>query len=223
MGSMDGAAYMARWRERIAAMERSGKYEIRWKPNGGSQPGDPEDIEHELVSEPGMSVVRIPDDFRSFYIAANGFYLYWVSEVKADTDMKSIARGQALIAHLSQLYEPVDRLERGEPGPIPYNSLYEDYRVLDYIAGEDQVVLRFCRERQDPDFYYYVQGTQTYHRLSLDFASYMDLLVESRGLRRWQQFFIADPQARIAPDWAEWFHANLARLFPDADASRFRR
>ncbi len=219
---MDGAAYMATWRERIAAMEQSGEFEIRFEPDPGMWHEDPEDIEEELIAEPGMGVVRIPDDMRSFYLAANGFYLYWVSDTDAATDMKATAQGYAHLAHLAHLYEPVDRLAK-EPGPIPYSSLYEDYRVFDWIGSGNVVALRFYRDRQDPEFYYHVQKTDAYHLMTLDFAGYMDLLLESRGLLFWQEFFITDPDARIAPDWAEWFHANLARLFPDADASRFQR
>jgi len=219
---IDGMAYMAMWRERAASMERSGEFEIRFESDPGIWDEDPANIEEELASEPGMGEVHILDDMLSFYRVVNGFYLRWISDIEADTDMKAVARGYAHIEHLSYLYEPAERRER-EKRDIPYSSLYEDYRVFDWIGSGNVVALRFYRDCQEPEFYYHVQKTDAYHLMTLDFSGYMDLLLESRGLLFWQEFFIADPQARIAPDWAEWFHANLARLFPDADASRFRR
>ncbi len=212
---------MAIWQERVAAMKHSGEFDIRFKPDPGIWDEDPANIEEELASEPGMGEVHILDDMRDFYRAANGFYLYWVGEGDADTDSKAAARGHAWLEHLSYLYEPAERRER-EKRFIPYSSLYEDYRAFDRIDGEHQVDLRFYRDRQEPEFYY-TKDKRTYHLLSLDFATYMDLLLEARGLMHWQRFFIVAPDARITPDWAEWFHANLRRLFPDADASRFRR
>ncbi len=203
-------------------MDRSGLFTVRFTPDPAVWPEDPEDIERELASEPGMGKVHILDEIRGFYQVANGFSLYWVDETNADTDRKAVASGLAYLKHLSYLYEPAERQER-ERRAIPYSSLYEDYRTFDGIDGEHQVVLRFYRDRQEPEFYYHVQKTDAYHLMTLDFAGYMDLLLESRGLLFWQEFFVADPDARIAPDWADWFHSNLARLFPDADASRFRR
>ncbi len=152
---------------------------------------------------------------RPFYQVANGFDLTWVyHETSSFTDTTPI--GQSLLAGLSTLYAPIDE----DDHDLPYD---EGYRLFDRIDMEEEVVLKFQRSVDEPEFYLHHVPSDTYHLLALDFPTYMDLLLQTRALYPWQQFFVTTPGFRIDEARERSFFDNLERLFPDADASRFRR
>lgn len=80
-----------------------------------------------------------------------------------------------------------------------------------------------------PDFapgygLYYHDPNHSSYRLDLDFASYFDCLLETRGFYGWQ-FLVSDvdfDQNPVAKQRARAFHEVMPRLFPDTDFSRYR-
>jgi len=232
---MDWAGYVATLRMRVEEMDIARRYSIKFDLYKGTPAEDFMTIEEDLHAELGLEHVHILDELRGFYVVTRGFDLQWMSLVEGAARWQRVRRGdkvvnvsygrpsgRASIANLSQLYTPLDREDAGERN-VPYSSIFEDYRTLDSLSGGDRVAVRFFPDRQDPALFYHRHDTDSYHPLALGFTTYMELLLEARALKGWQQFFIADPAYEVEPAWMEWFHANLARLFPDADASRFRR
>jgi len=61
-----------------------------------------------------------------------------------------------------------------------------------------------------------------YHKMSIGFIEYMNLLLECRGLYMWQDFFLQDECFPFDRELANQFVADLELLFPDADSSKFR-
>jgi len=216
-------------------MQLSGRYHIQFEFHGDPPLEDFETIEEDLHAEPGLEDVHIQGELRDFYRVIHSFDLWWTSTVEGAARWQRVQRGDefvnvtygqpsgyAAIALLAQLYTPLDRRDAGERD-VPYSSLFTDYRTLDHLDDEDRVAVRFFPDRQEPALFYHRHDTDSYHPLALGFTAYMELLLEARALKGWQQFFIADPSYEVELAWMEWFHANLRRLFPDADASRFRR
>ncbi len=229
---MDWAAYITRLQEWVEELQRSEDYSADFELYPGMLPEEIDDIEGYLRGEPGLEDVRIDADLRAFYQAASRYSLKWHSELEEEDPWRvrrdgggSVYYGQpggyVHIMLLSELYTPVERHQAGERD-IPFSSLYEDYRTFDHLAG-DRVCTRFSRSRQEPALFYYNSDTKGYYPLTLGFAAYMETLLEARALRGWQQFFIADPEYLLEPEWIEWFYENLARFAPDADPARFQR
>lgn len=223
---MDWTTYISTLRSRIAGMQRSGAYEVRFEKWPGLTAAIIDDIDECMSEEEGMGQIHVLNDMRAFYSITNGLYLYWVflgddPVAPPHHPMASATpMGHADLVFLPLIYEPP--VIAGQPD-IPYSNLYDDYRLFDRADGQNHVYLRFNRDKRDPDFYYKIRETGAYHLLALDFTRYMELFLECRGLIRWQEFFIADPAYRVDPLWETWFHVNLATLFPDTDPSRFRR
>jgi len=231
---LDWVGYIATLQKRVEEMQHSDDYSCRSTLNPGMLPSDIEEIEGYLRAEPSMENVRVSDDLRAFYEVTSSFYFRWYFEGERANPWRLVRRGDGYvnvsygapggythIALLSEIYTPVERYEAGERD-LPFASLYEDYRTLDSIAG-DRVCLRFYKDREDPSLFYYRKDSTSYHPLSLNFTSYMETLLEVRALRGWQQFFIEDPTYPIEPEWVEWFHESLERLFPAVDVARFQR
>lgn len=232
---MDWAGYVATLEARVEALRLSRRYHVLFDLYSGMHPDTPWQLEYDLHTAPGQEHIRISDELRTFYLATDGFDLSWSLLTEGARRWQRVRQGDqevtvsygppagvAQIAGLPEMYVP---LIDGGPGGrnLPDTALYEGYRTLDSLSAEDRVAVRFFPDRQEPVLFYHRHDTDRYHPLSLDFTAYMELLLEARALKGWQQFFIADPAYEVEPAWMEWFHANLARLFPDADASRFQR
>jgi len=72
---------------------------------------------------------------------------------------------------------------------------------------------------------YFHDPNGTSYRLDVDFPTYFDYLLKSRGFHGWQYLisdvdFEKDP---VAKERAETFHRVMPRLFPDTDFSEFRK
>ncbi len=232
---MDWVGYVATLEARVEGMRLNRRYHVLFDLYGGTHPDTPWQVEHDLHTAPDQEHVRIPNELRAFYLTTMGFDLSWSLMTEGALRWQRVRRGDqevivsygapsgtAHIGMLARLYIPL--LDEG-PGrhAIPDTALYASYRTLDSLSNGDRVTVRFYPDRQEPVLFYHRHDTDRYHPLALDFAAYMELLLEARALKGWQQFFIADPSYEVEAAWMEWFHANLTRLFPDADASRFQR
>lgn len=82
------------------------------------------------------------------------------------------------------------------------------YKLFDWADSRDHVSLRFARGRAEPELYFFERSSGAYYLLALDIPSYLELLLEARGLTWWQQFFVADPSFRMDPVKADIFQRN---------------
>ncbi len=221
---MDYAWFVATLKERLAPLARSDRFEFQSTIYQGMPLALIDAFETAIAGEDGMAGFHVPEDLKRFYTAANGLYVHWVDREPDEwlrrSDGASVTyqpAGLATISFLSQLYA------LDESGESRSRAIYDRYTLFDRADGWDQVALRFDHDRPDPEFYLYERDTARYHPLSLNIVTYMEVLLETRALAGWQEFFIADPSYQIEPVKAEWFRSTLHRFFPDADTSHFQR
>ncbi len=198
-------------------MLRTPPYEVlrwRWYPDVS---GDRlRELEEYVAQRQGIPGFRIPPSMRALYALVGGWELSWVYQVPSGQP----PFGHSILVHPLDLFSPAD--DHGPYGGednMPYDA---NYRLLDRITAEDEVMLQFRRGVDEPAFYYHEAPSDTYHPLDLDVPTYIDLLLQCRALYPWQQFFIATPGFRVDDKTARAFFDSLARLFPDADPARFR-
>jgi len=216
MNSADDG-YIAVLHRQIEAMRQCGQFDLWVEMNPGAEDDRVAELENDIQGEAGMEGFHVLGAMRTIFQSANGFLFYWAS--RTDVDGPGIAKGYSAISGLARIYWPPDG------SSLPYDSLYERYTIFDRTDPQQQshVALRFSRDREEPEFYYYTQQSDTYWRLALDFADYMDLLLQTRAMVGWQEFFVAGDAPPLDRDGAERFIRRLGRLFPDADLARFRR
>ena len=102
-------------------------------------------------------------------------------------------------------------------------KLYGEYRIFDRITmqNDNHVAVKFSFDREAPNFYYYSFETKSYYRMSIVFDEYLELLLQTRGLRPWQEFFIDDSNFQLDLARAEQFIKDLELLFPEVDKTIF--
>jgi hypothetical protein len=164
------------------------------------------------IIEQGLPGFEIWPGFLEFYSALDGFKLQWQYLGGGSVSTKT---GSAQVAILPAIYLPED---------APQDSvkrMYSEPRILDLVGPDDHVALRLRPGSQAPDLLYFADLTRRYHQLSLDFESYLDLLLEARAMYRWQHFFVADQDFSVSKVQASEFRASLKFLFPDANADKF--
>jgi len=213
---IDYTVYSDTIRAHIEAMRHTPPYQvINWRPFKPMRETSIQQMEKYIEEHQGIPNFHILPAMRPFYQAIGGWELTWVYHEPSPI-VRTTPIGQSFLSGPSTLYAPVDEAEHD----LPYD---EGYRVFDRIAAEEMVVLKFQRGVDEPEFYLHHVPSDTYHPLALDFPTYMDLLLQTRALYPWQQFFVTTPDFRIDKEIERAFFVDLARLFPDADASRFRR
>jgi len=212
---MDYKAYVAAFRDQVDAMRRSGQYYIpTFEMYGPMRDKSIEEMEEYVAEQEGVSAFRVPERIRSLYRATSGFELSWALQEGAIAGRKPV--GTTNIMGLPELYAPLDEAEK----PIHYD---DGYRTFDRMGDDEQVVLKFHRDVDEPEFYYHLPELKAYYQLALDFPTYLDLLLQTKGLYPWQHFFIDDPIFRHDEQSERAFFETLPRLFPDADVARFQR
>jgi len=216
---VDAIDYTSRvrdFRAHIEAVRHTPPYDVlKWQIFPPLRDESIRQMEQYITERQGIPGFRVLPAMRSFYHAAASWELSWIYNAASPIGGRT-PFGQSILSGLSKLYAPVDWAERD----VPYD---EGYRVFDWIIPDEEVVLKFQRGVDEPTFYLHHVPSDTYHPLALDFPTYMDLLLQTRALYPWQQFFVTTPGFRIDEASERSFFDNLARLFPDADASRFRR
>jgi len=212
----DYTAYVKTLSASVEEMRQTPPFEVlKWRASPPMKESSIVDMETYISQHQGLPGFHVLPAMRPFYRVANGFRLNWVYW-KPSPVTNNPPNGKAALPVLSALYAPVDEEERD----LAYD---EGYRVFDSINASEEVVLKFQRGVDEPAFFFHHIPSDSYHPLALDFPTYMDLLLQTRALYPWQHFFITSPGSRIDDRTREGFFDDLARLFPDADASRFRR
>lgn len=221
---MDYAWFVATLKDHLAPLANSDRFEFQSTIYQGMPLSSIDALETAIVGEDDMAGFHIPEDMKRFYEAANGLYVHWVDREPDEwlrrSDGASVTyqpAGLATISSLPQIYA------LDEPGESRARAIYDRYKLFDRADGWDQVALRFDHDHPEPEFYLHERDTARYQLLSLDIGTYMEVLLETRALAGWQEFFIADPSYQIEPAKAEWFRNTLHRFFPDVDVSPFHR
>jgi len=216
METGDYTTYVETLRAHVEHIRHTPPFEIlNWRPFKLMREASIQQMEEYIAEHQNIPGFHVLPAMRPFYHVIGGWELSWVyrepSPLTGDPPS-----GQSFLSGPSTLYAPVDWAERD----VPYD---EGYRLFDWIDTTEEVVLKFQRGVDEPAFYLHHVPSDTYHPLALDFPTYMDLLLQTRALYPWQQFFVTTPGFRINEASERSFFDNLARLFPDADASRFHR
>lgn len=211
---MNFEQYVSNLKSKIEKMEASQEYELKYEIYPPAIAEDLQEMEDEILAEEGMEGFQIWHPLRQFYQVANGFKLSW--QYLGNPEKNRITAGTARIALIYAIYDPED--EMGQP----FNLLYRNYRLFDWIGVESHVSLKFYPGKPEPELYYYTKDTDSYHLMSVNFIEYMDLLLQTMGLYPWQEFFIADNEFTLEKNKADKFIADLEILFPDADIAKFR-
>ncbi len=213
---MDYERYIARLGTRLAPMAGSEEYEFQATLYPGIAPPAIAALETAIRAEDGLTQFQIPDEMKRFYTAANGVYIHWVHRGDRLRDQYP-SGGHAHIPYLPQLFETTEDGEQRE------QAIFDRLHVFDTARGDNQVSVRFRRDQLEPEFYYFDPDSGRTYPLDLDLPSYLERLLETRGLGWWQEFFIADPSFRVDSEKEEWFHLALQHFCPDVDLARYAR
>ncbi len=214
MNTNDYAARIQVFRAHIEVMRHTPPFEvINWRVFKPMREASILQMEEYVAQHQDSPNFHVLPTMRPFYHVTTGWELTWVYwEPSPITN--NPPNGQSLLSGPGELYAPVDWAEQD----IPYD---EGYRVFDALSANEEVVLKFHRGIDEPEFHLHHMPSDSYHPLALDFPTYMDLLLQTRGLSPWQHFFVTSPNFRIDDRTREGFLDNLRRLFPEADTSRF--
>ncbi len=210
---MDFKKYLKDLKSKVAAIEGSPRFKSQSEFFDPIVPGNIDEMESEIAGEEGMKGFALSKPIKEFYRAADGFKFAW--QYKGHADKSRVTTGLATISTLYEIYDPDSEMGK------PHGHLYEKYRLFDWTGKDEQVYMKFTKGSNEPAFFYFTRKTKSYHPLSLDFVTYMELLSEARGLYPWQKFFVADKKARMDEKSAERFISDLQLLFPDAEPGRF--
>ncbi len=210
---MDFKKYLKDLKSKIAAIEASPEFKSQSEFFDHIVHKNINEMESEIASEEGMEGFALSKSIKDFYRVADGFKFAW--QYKGHADKSRITTGLATISTLYEIYDPNE--EMGQP----HSQLYERYRLFDWTGKDEQVYMKFTKGSNEPALFYFTRKTKSYHPMSLDFVTYMELLSEARGLYPWQKFFVTEKGVRLDKKGAEKFISDLRLLFPDAEPGRF--
>jgi len=192
-----------------------------------------EDTEGFISSEyEGMENFKVWESFKDFYQQAAGWINFgWVYLGQHSNPFQNPSGGSNIYT-LVNVYDP-DEIYIPEENRSIYITieerlsqpfkLYNEYKIFDRIAIENEthVAVKFLRNQEAPIFYYYILETKSYYRMSIGFDEYLELLLQTRGLSPWQEFFIDDINFRLDRACGEQFLKDLELLFPEIDRTIF--
>ena len=179
----------------------------------------------------GMEDFKVWEPFKEFYQHASWINFGWIYLGQHSNSFQNPCGASNIYSVLS-VYDPFDVYIPQENRTIyvPQNQrlnqpfkLYNEYRVFDRIAIENEthIAVKFLRKQELPIFYYYIFKTKSYYKMSIGFDEYLELLLQTRGLGPWQEFFIDDSNFRLDLARAEQFLEDLELLFPEVDRTIF--
>ncbi|MCM1565345.1 MAG: hypothetical protein NC238_05250 [Dehalobacter sp.] len=129
----------------------------------------------------------------------------WLYEGPKPVTVKS---GSAQIAMVQEIYLP-EHLSAAR-----VKVFHEQRRVIDRISPNYQVAVVFHKDFEKPALRYFSDATGDYHRLTLDFQGYLEMLLEARATFRWQEFFVDDPPYPLSNEDAQAFRLSLTSIIP---------
>ena len=198
----------------MARLESDSNFQCRTELRRPLTRNQIQSLEDDVASQPNMKGFQLDGAVREFYGVSNGFKLMWQHLHPLREGL--ILTGSGKIATLTQLHDPEENIGR------PF-ALYGEYRRLDELGTDYHVAMRFAREGDAPDLFYFDGEAGRYFHLSLGFREYLVWLVALRALFPWQEFFIDDPDFYFDGEARERFVQKLNFLFPEVDDSQLRK
>ncbi|KAB8145610.1 hypothetical protein F8S13_00545 [Chloroflexia bacterium SDU3-3] len=168
-----------------------------------------------LLREEGIHDFQLPPLMRDLGLHVGHILIGWHHPPLAGR----LVEGCAHIHRLAELYAPFDaQWEDDSPQPL---DLRQNYTPFDWMHHDYHVLCKWSNSAQAPELYYFTAESGQRYRLGLNIEQYLDALIETRGIFRWQELFIRDE--RFQPDigFLNRLRAQIAALFPDADITRF--
>jgi len=224
---MNYQKYIEQLKAQLLALQASPEYELV-----GCDLGRPQTIEdllddtEEFISTQytGMENFKVWEPFKEFYQAAFWVKFVWIYLGEIPNPLKNIFSGSEIYSIL-QIYDPeaIYSAEENRMVYIPENErlnqpykLYDEYRMFDriFLDSDRHVAVKFFRNQEAPTFYYYTLDTKSYYKMSIGFGEYLELLLQTRGLYYWQEFFVEDSNFRININRSKRFIETLEKLFP---------
>jgi hypothetical protein len=178
-----------------------------------------------------MEDFKVWEPFKNFYQYASWLNFGWIYLGQHSNSFQNPCGASNIysivgVYDLSEIYIPEENRTIYVPQKKRFNQpfkLYDKYRIFDRIAIENEthVAVKFLKNQEEPIFYYYTRKTNSYYKMSIGFDEYLELLLQTRGLGPWQEFFIEDSNFRIELVYAEQFIEDLELLFPEVDRTIF--
>jgi hypothetical protein len=179
----------------------------------------------------GMEGFKVWEPFTEFYQATGWIKLLWIYLGQIPKPFKNRFSGSDIYSIL-EIYDPeaIYSAEENRMVYIPENErlnqpykVYDEYRMFDriFLDSYRHVAVKFFRNQEAPIFYYYTLETKSYYKMSIGFGEYLELLLRTRGLSYWQEFFVDDSNFRINLNRAKRFIETLEELFPEVDRTIF--
>ena len=230
---MNYQKYVEQLKAQLLAVQASPQYELVYSDIGRPLTLEEilNDIEEFISTEyEGMADFKVWEPFKEFYQATGWIKFAWIHLGQISNPFKHLF-SSADIYSILEIYDP-QAMYSGEENRmvyIPENEryqpfkIYDEYRMFDRILLDSysHVAVKFFRNQEAPKFYYYTLETKSYYKMSIGFEEYLDLLLQTRGLRYWQEFFIDDSNFRINLNRGKRFIETLEILFPELDRTIF--
>jgi hypothetical protein len=231
---MNYQKYVEQLKAQLLAVQASPQYELIYSDIGRPLTLEEilDDIEEFISTEyEGMEDFKVWEPFKEFYQATAWIKFVWIHLGQIPNPFKN-RFSSADIYPILEIYDPeaIYSAEENRMVYIPENErlnqpskIYDEYRMFDRILLDSysHVAVKFFRNQEAPKFYYYTLETKSYYKMSIGFEEYLDLLLQTRGLRYWQEFFIDDSNFRINLNRGKRFIETLEILFPELDRTIF--
>ncbi|MBN2894127.1 MAG: SMI1/KNR4 family protein [Bacteroidales bacterium] len=120
---------------------------------------------------------NLTPDMLDFYKLANGLKLTWT--IKGETD--GFDDGYVDLLPVEEVF--MDWSESLDTEEFPE---FEPLHPFDYFRPEGCAAFYLNEETENPEVYFLNNGSGEMSELKLDFKSYMDLLLETKGFFYWQ-------------------------------------
>lgn len=230
---MNYQKYVEQLKAQLLALQASPQYELVYSDIGRPLTLEEilDDIEEFISTEyEGMEDFKVWEPFKEFYQATGWIKFAWRHLGQIPNPFKNLFSG-ADIYSILEIYDPqaIYSAEENRMVYIPENERYQPYKIYDeyrmfdriFLDSYSHVAVKFLRNQEAPQFYYYTLETKSYYKMSIGFEEYLALLLQTRGLSYWQEFFIDDSNFRINMNRAKRFIETLEKLFPELDRTIF--
>lgn len=176
-------------------------------------------IAEALQREEGRSAFQLPPNLRDFGLSVDGFQCAWSLDPISGRVCGRAVKGSMAITSLSQIYAPFDeQWDDDDPQPL---DLTQQFYPFDMMHVDYYVTTRFADSTQEPLLYYFTSESHQYYRLRLSFVQYLEAVLHTRGIFRWQELFVDDERFQPDLDYLDLLRCQIAQLFPDADLTQF--
>jgi hypothetical protein len=154
-----------------------------------------------------------------FYRGANGLSISWERRGKKETESGGLAVGHIHLLPVQEVFGSWEGVIYFEAG-----SRFGSLHPFDFFIEEACAALKLYGPDNPPVFYHSLGGEMS--PLGVDFAGYLELLLQSRGFWYWHLAIAThEYSSSDAPmtDEEKNFRETMPQLFPDFDETLFKR